>query len=153
MAGDRDWTKELAKIDKQLESVSDEAMFPTKQAPGAAPAGKAAKAANQEAQRTTSTLPALLRLGLSTALGVAIMFWPYDARCGVGAAAYLAAVAVVGVGGIWSSVWTWRHRVGRAHTLAMLLVLWSLVLGAMDVLPRIGYAKPQIGHPIGWACR
>ena len=156
MAGDRDWNKELAKIDKQLESISDEAMFPTKQGSGSAPAAKGANAvaaANQEAQRTTSTLPALLRLALSTALGVAIMFWPYDARCGVGAAAYLAAVAMVGIGGIWSSVWTWRHRVGRAHALALLLVLWSLVLGATDVLPRTGYAKPQIGHPIGWACR
>lgn len=155
MAGDRDWNKELAKIDKQLESISDEAMFPTKQESGAAPASKSAKAANsanQEAQRTTSTLPALLRLALATALGVAIMFWPYDARCGVGAAAYLASVAVVGIGGIWSAVWTWRHRVGRAH-IALLLVLWALVLGAIDILPRTGYAKPQIGHPIGWACR
>lgn len=147
MAGDRDWNKELAKIDKQLESVSDEALFPAKQEP----AGKV-KAERQEQQRTTSSLPALARLGLATLLGVAILFWPYDARCGVGAAAYLAAIGVVGIGGIWSAVWTWRHRAGRAHALALLLILWSLVLGAMDVLPRIGYAKPQIGHPIGWAC-
>lgn len=148
MAGDRDWTRELAKIDKQLESVSDEAMFPTKQ--GETPKVKAER---QEQQRTTSSLPALARLGLAALLGVAILFWPYDARCGFGAAAYLAAVGVVGVGGVWSAVWTWRHRAARAHGLALLLVLWSLVLGAMDVLPRIGYAKPQIGHPIGWACK
>lgn len=148
MPGDRDWTKELAKIDKQLESVSDEALFPTKQ--GDAPQVKAERKAEQ---RATSSLPALARLGLSTLLGVAILFWPYDARCGVGAAAYLAAVAVVGVGGVWSAVWTWRHRTGRAHALALLLILWSLVLGAMDVLPRTGYAKPQIGHPLGWSCK
>ena len=49
--------------------------------------------------------------------------------------------------GLWSSVWTWRHRASKAHTLSLLIVLWGLVLGSIEVLPRIGYAKPDARHP------
>ena len=48
--------------------------------------------------------------------------------------------------GLWSSVWTWRHRAGKSHTLSLLVVLWGLVLGSIEVLPRIGYAKPDSRH-------
>jgi hypothetical protein len=144
---DRNWDKELAKIDKQLESVSDEALFPTKQA-----ATPAAKVTAQAAQQSTRTWGAIARLILSIALGVGILFWPYAARCGAGLAAYLFAVVVVIVGGVWSSVWTWRHRTARAHTLSLLVVLWGLVLGAVEVLPRAGYAKATLERPALWAC-
>jgi hypothetical protein len=90
---------------------------------------------------------------LSIALGVGILFWPYDARCGFGLAGYLAAVGVVTASGIWSAVWTWRHRSARGHTLSLLLILWGLVLGAMEVLPRIGYGKPDVMHPATWVCK
>ena len=144
---ERNWEKEMAKIDKQLESVSDEAVFPTKTAktPGV-------KANIEEKQRSTSTLGVVLRLTLSVLLGVAMLFWPYESRCGIGLAGYLAAVTVVAGSGIWSAVWSWRHRAGRAHGLSLLLILWGLVLGAMEVLPRVGYAKPDDAHPATWAC-
>lgn len=150
---DRDWTKELAKIDRQLESISDEALFPTKGEPGKGPKAAAAKAENLEKQRTTSTLGVFLRLLLSVALGVGIIFWPYDARCGIGLFGYLAAVGVVTASGIWSAVWTWRHRSARGHTLSLLLVLWGVILGAMEVLPRVGYAKADALHPATWTCK
>ena len=147
MPSDRDWAKEMAKIDKQLESVSDEAVFPTKTAKTAG-----VKAAAEEKQRTTSTLGVVFRLTLSVALGVGMLFWPYESRCGIGLAGYLAAVAVVAGSGVWSAVWSWRHRSGRAHSLSLLLILWGLVLGAMEVLPRVGYAKPDSANPATWAC-
>lgn len=150
---ERDWTKELAKIDKQLESVSDEALFPTKTAPAKTPKDAADRSENLEKQRTTSTFGVFLRLVLSVALGVGILFWPYDARCGFGLAGYLAAVGVVAASGVWSAVWTWRHRSARGHMLSLLLVLWGLVLGAMEVLPRIGYGKPDAMHPATWVCK
>jgi hypothetical protein len=147
MASDRDWAKEMAKIDKQLESVSDEAVFPTKAAktPGV-------RANIEEKQKSTSTLGVVLRLTLSVLLGVGMLFWPYESRCGIGLAGYLAAVAVVAGSGIWSAVWSWRHRAGRAHGLSLLLILWGLVLGAVEVLPRVGYAKPDDAHPATWSC-
>ena len=61
-------------------------------------------------------------------------------------------VVVVVASGIWSSIWTWRHRASRAHTLSLLLILWGLVLGSVEVLPRIGYARPDPMRPSGWAC-
>lgn len=140
---EKNWDKELAKIDKQLESVSDAQLFPEKKE--ATPAQKSAVAAERS---TTSSWPALLRLALAVTLGAAILFWPYEHRCGVGLAGYLAAVAAIAGAGIWSAVWTWRHRTGRAHTLSILLIAWGLVLAAAEVLPRIGYAK----QPLSWSC-
>ncbi len=166
---DRDWDKELAKIDKQLSSISDDALLgptpvklPAGKGSGAgaaptAPGGKpqraapAAPAAASESRGTT-TFGVYARLTLSVALGVAMVLWPYPARCGPGLGAYLAAVVVVVASGVWSSVWTWRHRASRAHTLSLLIILWGLVLGSIEVLPRIGYAKPDLRHPAAWAC-
>jgi len=144
---DRNWEEELKKIDKQMERVSDEAIFPTRNA-----ATPTAKAAVVDTQQATTTFGVFARLALAVALGVGMVFWPYSARCGIGLAGYLAAVSALVVSGVWSSIWTFRHRSGRAHTLSLLLVLWGLLLGAIDVLPRAGYAVPTAAHPATWAC-
>lgn len=152
-----DWDKELAKVDKQLASLSDEQLLGAK-AP-AAPLAKGgviappAKTVPVGEPKPTTTFGVFARLALSVILGVGMVLWPYEARCGVGLAAYLAAVLVVVTSGVWSSVWTWRHRASRAHTLSLLIVLWGLILGSIEVLPRIGYAKPDPTHPAIWACR
>jgi hypothetical protein len=143
----RDWDSELKKIDRHLEAVSDEALLPAKAAKSPAERAQA-----ERAQATTSTLGVFARLALAVALGVGIVFWPYSARCGAGMVAYLGAVATLVTAGIWSSIWTWRHRAAKGHTLSLLLILWGLVLGGVDVLPRIGYAKPGPGHPAYWMC-
>jgi hypothetical protein len=62
-------------------------------------------------------------------------------------------VGVVVAAGGWTSVWTWRHRAGRAHHLAQLLIVWGAVLAAIEVLPRVGYATPTAAHPAIWACQ
>ena len=156
---DRNWDKELAKIDKQLGSVSDDelgAAKPQLPAKAGSPPGKPEKAPSPapatSGERSTNSLAVYARLTISVALGVGMLVWPYPSRCGPGLAAYLAAVVVVVGSGIWSAVWTWRHRASRAHTLSLLLILWGLVLGSMEVLPRVGYAKPDLGHPANWSC-
>jgi len=144
---ERDWNKELAKIDKQLESVADEQLFPK----------SAAKTTSQqqqivEKQSRTSTLGVMVRLLLSVALGIGMIFWPYQARCGFGLLGYLLAVVVlIGAGG-WSAVWAWRHRAGKAHVLSLLIMVWGIILGAQEILPRTGYAKPTLDHPSVWQC-
>ena len=145
---DRDWNKELSKIDRQLESISDDALFPQK---ASAPAPQQAQVAAQRAG--TRTWGVFLRLALATALGVAVLFWPYPHACGLGLAAYLTATSVVALGGVWSAIWSWRHRSGRAHVLALLLVVWGGILTAMEILPRTGYAKDDPTRPAGWVCR
>jgi hypothetical protein len=144
-----DWDAELKKIDRQLESMSDSALIPSP--PATAPAAARAEVAAERAG--TRTWGAFLRLTLATALGVGILFWPYPKQCGSELAGYLAAVAAVTIGGLWSGVWTWRHRTARAHVLSLLLVVWGLLLGAMEVLPRIGYARLDPARPVGWSCR
>lgn len=141
--GSRDWDKEMAKIDKQLESVSDAQLFPEKK--GATVAQQSATTADRAA---TASWPAILRLALSVALGVGVLFWPYANRCGIGLAGYLAAVLAVAGSGLWSAVWTWRHRTGRAHVLSILLLVWGLTLATAEILPRTGYAK----QALPWAC-
>ena len=160
---DRDWDKELAKIDKQLASISDDALVakPAPQA-GKAPAGKASAparapvaalpSAEPRVDRETRGWQVYLRLLLSVAAGIALLIWPYDTRCGTGLFGYLGATAIVTASGIWSAVWTWRHRAPRAHTLSLLLILWGMVLGSIQVLPRIGYGRPDPQHPATWAC-
>ncbi len=156
----RDWDKELARIDRQLESISDDALLPAgsgtesgadpRAAKAAAKAGPAAET-RPEGRRTT-TIGVMARLVLAVALGVAMLFWPYSARCGLGLLAYLGAAIMVIVAGVWSSVWTWRHHSPNAHILSLLLILWGIVLGAQEVLPRVGYAKPDAMHPAIWMC-
>ena len=143
------WDAELKKIDKQLETMSDSALIP------AAPASAAPerKREVETVRANTRTWPALLRLALASALGVGILFWPYETRCGVGLAGYLVAIAVLTIGGLWSSVWTWHHRTARAHVLSLLLIAWGLVLGAREVLPRSGYAKSDALRPAGFGCQ
>jgi hypothetical protein len=144
---DRDWDAEMRKIDQQIASIPARNAAP---APGAvAPAGTTPPA---PARSETSTFGVMARLALACVLGVAIMFWPYGAKCGFGLAAYLASVGTLVVAGVWASIWTWKHRAAKAHTVSMLLVTWGLVLAAADVLPRVGYAKPTATHPANWVC-
>ena len=145
-----DWDKELKKIDQQLESISDSALVPAAGKPaGPAQAPRPEPVADRAATRTWG---AFLRLALATVLGVGILFWPYPKQCGVDLAAYLVAAGVVTLGGLWSSVWTWRHRTARAHVLSLLLVVWGLVLGAVEILPHAGYSKADPARPVGWSC-
>ena len=142
----KNWDSELKKIDRMLEGASDEALLPAKNAP--TPAARAEAVAKQKG---TSTLGVMARLVLAVALGIGMLFWPYDAKCGLGLAGYLAATGVVVGAGVWSSIWTWRHRSSRGHILSLLLILWGGVLGAIEILPRVGYAKPDAARP-GWSC-
>jgi hypothetical protein len=49
---------------------------------------------------------------------------------------------------VWSAVWTWRHKAARAHILSILLLAWGVMLGASEILPRVGYAK----EVLTWSC-
>ena len=142
----KDWDTEMKKIDRMLEGASDEALLPAKSAKS-----PQARVEAGEKQRTTSTLGVMARLVLAVGLGIGMVFWPYEARCGLALAGYLAAVIVVIAAGVWTSIWTWRHRSSRGHVLSLLLILWGGVLGAIEILPRVGYAKPDANRAT-WLC-
>ena len=82
---------------------------------------------------------AMVRIGLSLAVGVGIVFWPYARDCGSGLFWFLGAAAVVVIGGLWSVFWTWRGRMPRSHALSLMIVLWGLAVSVTQVLPRTGH--------------
>lgn len=155
---DRDWEKELAKIDKQLASLPDEALMPAapeKTSKGAAKPGSAPKAPKPAAPsepRQTTNFGVFARLTLALVVAVAMVFWPYPSRCGLGLIGYLGAVGVMTAGGVWASIWTWRHRASRAHLVSLAITVWGVVLGSLEILPRVGYAFPTDKHPAAWTC-
>ena len=161
---DRDWEKELAKIDKQLAALPDEALMPAapeKPAKGGGGGGGATKggggggrtvASAPSEPRPTTSFGVFARLTLALAVGIAMAFWPYPSRCGVGLIGYLGAVGVMTAGGVWASIWTWRHRASRAHLVSLAITVWGVLLGSLEILPRIGYAYPTDKHPAAWSC-
>jgi hypothetical protein len=147
------WDKQLAQVDRALEGISDEALLPDDSAREPSPAArKARKQEVREDRYKTTTLGVLARLVLAVALGGGMLFWPYSARCGAGLFGYLGAASMVIVAGVWSSIWSWRHRSGQAHVLSLLLIVWGVILGATEILPRVGYAIPDAQHPAIWMC-
>jgi hypothetical protein len=149
---DREWEKVMAKIDAQIGAEPDELPTPEQlRPPERAPVVPGARGPAERPSRG-SAVGAFLRLGLAGALAIGMLFWPFDARCGVGLALYLAATGVLVFAGGWSALWTWRHRTPRAHVIALVIVLWGIVLGASEILPRIGYGPATLDRPRIWTC-
>jgi hypothetical protein len=88
------------------------------------------------------------RAALGLALAVLITQWPYPRDCGGMLAAYLAAVAMVPLSGVWVAIVSWTLRSGAAHVLALLLLFWGAALAAERILPRVGYAAQEAD----WSC-
>lgn len=142
----RDWDKELADIDKVI--AKGPAQAPVGRSVPATTGGGGGRALGPAPGGRWSVLTTWLRVGLGLALAVAITQWPYANACGFNLAMYLGAIATVIVAGLWSSISSWRRRLGLAHTLSLLVLLWGLVLAAREILPREGYAR----HARTWSC-
>ncbi|HEY0970610.1 MAG TPA: hypothetical protein VGE02_06505 [Gemmatimonadales bacterium] len=172
----RDWEKELAMIDRQLSSLSDEELAAQKDAAspqGAPPAARAAAPAGRPSTASAASpgvapvapvapapgtgwrarLAVNGKLLLALAAGVGIVFWPWGWRCGSDLVVFMAAVAGVTLSGIWAARSTWYHRAGKRHVLALLVVLWGLTLTAWQILPRAGLVVPNyMNVPAVWGC-
>ena len=142
-----DWPTELRKVVREFDGL------PPEPSPGRVKAKKEAERRAQE-RRTARimALGALARLLLVAALGAAVVLWPYRHDCGRHLIGFMAAEAMIVLGGLWVASCTWRRRMPTTHALAMLLVLWGLALTAAEVLPRVGYAKVDPLHPPQWRC-
>jgi hypothetical protein len=139
----RDWDKELAAIDKVMAKAPAP---PARQAalPSGAPAAQPAPRTQAEAPIAIGRKAALftwIRVLLAVAVAAGMTQWPYANACGAGLLLYLGAIGGVVLAGLWSTVTSWRARMGLAHSIALLVTLWGFILAAATVLPRIGYAK------------
>lgn len=148
MTGPRDWDKELAAIDKAIDRLpAGGASAPPPTAAKGAPAAPARRA-DAPVARAGRTGTTWLRVVLVLALAAAMPFWPYAHRCGINLFLYLGAAAFVVLAGVWGAARAWHSRLGLAHVLSLLSVLWGLGLVASEVLPRIGYAAASLP----WTC-
>ena len=137
-----DWKTKLREIEREYDGL------PPEPSPSAQ---RVKRMAEQAAKDRVSRRWVLVRGVLVVALSVAIVFWPYDARCGLGLSGYLAAIATVALGGIWIAALTWRHRMAVTHAVSMLVVAWGLAVLARETLPRVGYARPDAART-DWRC-
>ena len=137
-----DWKSKLREIEREYDGL------PPEPSPSAQ---RAKKVAEQAARDRVSRRWVLVRVVLVLALSAGIVFWPYEAACGLGLSGYLAAIATVALGGIWIAVLSWRHRMPVAHTVSMLVLIWGLAILARETLPRIGYARPDAARA-AWRC-
>ncbi|MGE0352630.1 MAG: hypothetical protein AB7I33_01135 [Gemmatimonadales bacterium] len=142
----RNWDKELAEIDKVIARTQGAPPAPARPGKGEVAPGKAALPPGPAGRR--AVLSTWLRVLLGAVLAVAMTQWPYGHGCGIRLFLYLGAAGAVVVAGLWSGISSWHRRMGLAHTLALLVALWGLVLVARETLPRVGYAKTSMT----WLC-
>jgi hypothetical protein len=144
---ERDWDKELREVDRLLNQLpshreEQQAASAAKRTPLAPSPGAAAQ------DPGAGRLGTWARVALGLLIGIGMPLWPYAHACGFSLFFYLGGVLTVVVAGVWSGLSSWKRRMGAAHVLSQLLVIWGLVLAARVVLPRVGYAKT----PATWFC-
>ena len=141
---DRDWDREMREVDKLLAKLpeADPTLgrgAPT--VPRAYPAHGVPPPSAEGPAAAGARLTTWIRVGLGLALGVGMLVWPYSHVCGLKLLFYTIGAGTVVVAGVWSSMSSWKRRMGFAHLLSVGLVIWGLALAASVVLPRIGYAN------------
>ncbi len=145
---ERDWDKEMAEVDRLLKRLPN--ADPTLGRGGAdttarrpAVAAGGATAGVDARTRGGQWLGTWVRvvLGVLVGIGVAPGVWPYTHGCGLHLIFYLTGVATVIAAGLWSSISSWKRRLGVAHVIAQVLIVWGILLLTREVLPRVG-AKP-----------
>lgn len=144
---DNDWSTQLKKIEREFEGLPPEpsAAFKKMQS-------EEERRAQERAQQRVAMIGAGARLILVFALFGALTIWPYANDCGWGLFGYIGAEAVIVAGGLWVAFTTWRARLPKMHTLSLLIILVGLILIAVEVLPRTGYASVDPQHPPQLSC-
>ncbi len=88
------------------------------------------------------------RIAMGCLVAAAMTQWPYAHACGFELGLYLGAVGMVIVAGAWGGLFAWKNHVVLAHIVSQGILVWAFVLGAGQVLPRVGYAMEQAT----WGC-
>jgi hypothetical protein len=145
---DRDWDKEMREVDRLLSKLPYAEPGAGQRGGGGEATLRRPVAAVGAPSGPPSWVATWARVGLGLAIGIGMTQWPYTHGCGLRLGAYLVGVAAVLAAGVWSSISSWKGRLGLAHILSELLIIWGLVLGAREVLPRVGYAKTAAS----WLC-
>ena len=141
------WSTQLKKIEREFEGLPPEPSPAFKKMQS-----EEQRRAKERAQQRTAMIGGGARLVLVAALGVALAFWPYANQCGLGLTGYLAVELVIIIGGLWVAISTWRARLPKMHILSLLIALAGMVLVAIEILPRVGYAAVDPKNPPSFSC-
>jgi hypothetical protein len=148
---ERDWDKEMAEVDRLLKKLpnADPTLGrgdPTAKKPSLStvtPRGGVAPASGGGRLATW----AKVALGVLVGIGVAPGVWPYTHGCGLHLIFYLAGLTTVIAAGLWSSISSWKRRLGVAHVISQVLIIWGILLLTGEVLPRVGARATAV-----WIC-
>ena len=141
---DRDWDREMREVDRLLSKLPAD----PKPSAGSEPTLRRPVAAVPTAATAGGWLGTWARVTLGLLIGIGMTQWPYTHGCGILLTFYLVGVGAVITAGVWSSLSSWKRRLGVAHVLSQLLIVWGLLLAAREVLPRVGYARTHAQ----WLC-
>ena len=140
---DHDWDKEMQEVDRLLAKLPE---ADPKLVGGRAPTVKkpaVATGASDAGPTGLEWIGTWARVAFGLVIGIGMTQWPYTHGCGLYLLFYGLGVGALLVVGAWSSLSSWKRRLGLAHVLSLLLITWGLVFAAREVLPRIGYAQTQ----------
>ncbi|HET9064743.1 MAG TPA: hypothetical protein VFN22_02830 [Gemmatimonadales bacterium] len=154
MAEDRDWDREMAKIDR-LMGKEPPSPSPAPRLPGASNVAATTRATERNTSGPVANVPVAgggLRVWLTTLLGpvgvAALVMWPYGTTCGTWLWVYLLGVLAVFGASLMAMRAAWQHRRPMAMAVGVLTLIAALGLAAMIVLPRVGYAAASLT----WTC-
>ena len=142
-----DWQVELRKIEREYDGLPPE----PSRAEIRAQRMKELRD-REEAEKRVALFGASARLALVGLLLGALWWWPYRSSCGLGVGAFVGAQSMVVGGGVLASGFSWRHRLGPSHTIALAFLVTGLALVAVQVLPRFGLVTVSGMHATGWRC-
>jgi len=143
---ERDWDKEMREVDKLLAKLPDADPLPGRGVPTVPVAprsnvggagGAASGLTHAGPARGRAWVTTWMRAGLGLVLGVGMLLWPYSHDCGMRLVFYVLGATTVTVAGVWSALSSWKRRLGIAHTLSIILIVWGFALAATQVFPRI----------------
>ena len=151
---DRDWDKEMAEVDRLLKKLPNAdptlgrgaGYGPTAQKPSLSTVTPRGGVAPPSGGGRLATW-AKVALGVLVGIGLAPGVWPYTHGCGLHLIFYLAGVTTVIAAGLWSSVASWKRRLGAAHVISQVLIIWGILLLTREVLPRVGPTAQAV-----WLC-
>lgn len=157
MSEPRDWDKELAEIDRLMGVDSGAKNPPPTPAPASLPRGgdapqtarSSAPAPAPATGRSARGTAATWLVALLGPLGaVALAIWPYPKACGTGLLLYLVGVLAVFGASIWTMRLAWTGRRAAAMVVGIVTLIAALALAALEVSPRVGYARTSLT----WTC-
>lgn len=156
MTGPRDWDKELAEIDKMMGAPPAKALPPSgppeRVTRDAERPGTVARATEPRVTGQASRVPRPLTVLLVSLLGpvgaAGLAIWPYPKACGLSLGVYLVGLLAVWGASVWGMRTAWAAQRSLAMIIGVLTLLASLTLTALEVLPRVGYARTSLT----WTC-